>query len=231
MVGKESFLKSMALLALPGMVFGDATTVWFSQPGNDMHDAIPIGNGRLGAMIYGIVGEEKITLNEDSVWSGGFTNRVNDQSLDTFAETRSLLDSGDYAGADNAYLEGLVGVPPGQRIYQTAGQLTIATGHSLDDGGIYNRSLSVANSVASTTYQSNGVLYSREAVANFPTGVLAFRFEGADSKVSLNVTLERSQGTVSQTTEDHMSVLIGQGTDDSSFTFASGVRVQTDGGQ
>ena len=60
-----------------------------------MHDAIPIGNGRLGALIYGITDQEKIPLNEDSVCSGGFTNRVNPQPAEAFRRVRELLDDGD----------------------------------------------------------------------------------------------------------------------------------------
>ncbi|MBE3048425.1 glycoside hydrolase family 95 protein [Candidatus Bathyarchaeota archaeon] len=196
-----------------------------------MHDAIPIGNGRLGALIYGITDQEKITLNEDSIWSGGFTNRVNPKSAEAFPRVRELLDDGDYVGANQEYLDGLVGTPEGQRAYQPAGQLSVVTGHLLDDGGVYNRSLDVASGIASTSYESGGVLYSREAVANFPTGVLAFRFSGEGSSVSLNVTLERAEGVVSQTTEGDTSVLMGEGTDDPGYTFASALRVKAESGE
>lgn len=226
-----TFLKKVALLALPRVIAADAETLWFAGPANDMHDAMPIGNGRLGALVYGIVDQEKITLNEDSIWSGGFTNRVNPQALEAFPRVRELLDDGDYVGANQAYLDGLVGTPEGQRAYQPAGQLSIVTGHSLDDGGIYNRTLNVADGVASTHYESGGVLYSREAVANFPTGVLAFRFSGEESPVSLNVTLERAEAVTLQTTESDTSMLLGEGTDDSAYAFVSALRIKADTGQ
>ena len=134
-------------------------------------------------------------------------------------------------GANQEYLDGLVGTPEGQRAYQPAGQLSVVTGHSLDERGIYNRSLDVASGVASTSYRSGEVLYSREAVANFPTGVLAFSFSGEGSSVPLNVTLERAEGVMSQTTEGDTSVLMGEGTDDPGYTFSTALRVKAESGE
>lgn len=210
---------------------GHAGRLWYAQPGNDIHDAIPVGNGRLGALVYGHVDEERISLNEDSIWSGGFANRVNPNSLEALGEVRRFMDNDQLSAANDAYLDGIAAKPDQQRMYQPAGQLIISTGHSSDGIQGYNRSLDLSTSVASVAYESDGVQYTREAVGNYPTGVLAFRF-AADQpgSVSLTVTLERDEGVFSTEVEGDSVLLSGHGTDDENYTFVSGLRIVSSGG-
>lgn len=231
----KSVLTLLLPLALRHGVMAYSETMWYAQPAEDMHDATPIGNGRLGALVYGGVGQEKLTLNEDSLYSGGFRNRVNNRSIEALATVRQLMDDGDFLGADEAYIEGLAGTPNGQRTYQTAGSILVSTGHSLDAASGYNRSLDLSTSVASTAYTVDGVNFFREAVANHPTGVLAFRFWASEpASVSVNVTLGRDQGVIAQTADADSDTLIleGRGTadDDDGYTFTSGARVVAVGG-
>jgi hypothetical protein len=226
--------KALAALALasglPLSVLAHPGRLWYAQPGNDIHDAIPIGNGRLGAMLYGRTDNERISLNEDSIVNGPFQNRANPNALDALAEVRRLMDDSQLAAADAAYLEGIAAKPDQQRAYQPAGQLTISTGHSWDGAQAYNRSLDLSTSVASVVYEYDGVTYTRQAVASNPDGVLAFRFTADQpGSVSLSVTLERSQGVASTDVQDDFVVMEGHGTSDSSYTFTSSYRIVSSG--
>ena len=76
------------------------TILRYSSPAENFNEALPIGNGRIGAMIYGDTAYEKIPLNEDSVWSGGLRHRVNPDAAEGLAEVRSLIKKGDIPQAE-----------------------------------------------------------------------------------------------------------------------------------
>lgn len=214
---------------LPLGSFANPNSLWYSKPAGYFSNALPIGNGRLGAMIWGGVTTDKITLNEDTIWSGGFIDRVNNGSLEALPLVREYMDTNQYSKANSAYSAGLVANPTGQRMYQTPGQINITMDHAWANVAFYNRSLNLGNGVASTVYRdTQNNWHSREAVANYPTGVLAFRFWS--SPLTMNVTLYRSEAIDSHTTRGNTSVLTGHGTDDTSFKFASALRVKVEGG-
>ena len=221
------------ILALMGIhilgVQAHAGGLWYAQPGNDMHDAIPIGNGRLGAMVYGRTDNERISLNEDSIVNGPFQDRVNANSLETLAEVRRLMDSDELAAADAAYLEGMAGTPDQQRAYQPAGQLIISTGHAFEDVQGYNRSLDLSTSVATVVYEYEGVTYKREAVASNPAGVVAVRFTATEPSLSLSVKLERDQGVTSTDVQGDSVIMNCHATEEDFYKFASGLRIVTSG--
>src|SRR5689334_17066854 len=83
----------------------------FNQPASRWQATLPIGNGRLGATPYGKTDQETIILNEDSFFSGGFRDRVNSQSLQTFPQVRKLMNDGKLTDAGNTWLKGMVGTP------------------------------------------------------------------------------------------------------------------------
>ena len=85
--------------------------LWYQSPAEDWNSALPLGNGKLGAMVFGGPVAERIQLNEDSVWSGGFRDRVNPDCKNNLPEIRRLLREGDIAQAENLATLAMAGTP------------------------------------------------------------------------------------------------------------------------
>ncbi len=100
-------------------------TLWYNQPAKDWNEALPVGNGRLGAMVYGRPGHEIIQLNEESVWSGFYQNRNNRSARENLGKIREYLSQGQVQKAQELAFESLTGTPSEQAAYQTAGELHI----------------------------------------------------------------------------------------------------------
>ena len=106
--------------------------LWYQSPAEDWNSALPLGNGKLGAMVFGGPVAERIQLNEDSVWSGGFRDRVNPDCKNNLPEIRRLLREGDIAQAENLATLAMAGTPEFERMYQTLGDIYLTTQR---DGG------------------------------------------------------------------------------------------------
>ena len=147
------------------------TILSYKQPAEDFNSALPVGNGRIGGMIYGRAENELIQLNEDSVWSGGLRHRVNPDAQEGLAEVRSLILSGDIPAAEKAAFEKLQGVTPNMRHYMPLGNLSIHTfvGGKVKD---YSRSLDLASAISHVSFNAGGIGYSRSVFCSAPDDVL-----------------------------------------------------------
>ncbi|KAF2167617.1 glycoside hydrolase family 95 protein [Zasmidium cellare ATCC 36951] len=206
-----------------------SSLLWYSAPASGFNSALPIGNGRIGAMIYGRIDQEIVNMNEDSIWSGGFTNRINPNAKAAFPRIRSKMDVGDLTAAGDDWLQNMTGVPTSPRRYQAACNLTIEVGHgSVQD---YNRTLDVSTGLQYVKYTYNNMSFERRAVASTPANVVAFHYNGSQpGAINLTVALQRSQGNVSTTYDNGLILLRGAGTDDNMYTFTAGARVVNTGG-
>ncbi|OJJ72236.1 hypothetical protein ASPBRDRAFT_124923 [Aspergillus brasiliensis CBS 101740] len=187
----------LAAIPLASANFDPSHISWYTTPANNFTSTLPIGNGRLGAAIWGGA-TENVTLNEDSIWSGPFTNRVNPRSYDALWPVRSLLAQGNLTEGNDATLANMVGIPDSPRSYSALGSLVLDFGH--DDAGIsnYTRYLDLRAGVATVEYTYGGVRYRREYVASYPDGVVAVRLSSSQPG-SLNVvsSLARDRYVVS----------------------------------
>jgi hypothetical protein len=208
---------------------GASTTLWYSSSAINFNAALPIGNGRLGAMIYGKTGNETISLNEDSIWSGGFTNRVNTKAVAAAPDVTEYMLDGNITKANSAWVSSMA-TPLRESIYQPMCSLDLAFGH----GGAtsYNRSLDLHTGVATVSYMLDGTKYTREAIASFPHGILAFRFSASTpGSINFNMTLTRTQNVTSVSVKSNDSVVLrGTGSADDTISFISEARVVTEGG-
>ena len=89
--------------------------LWYKKSAKYWDEALPVGNGRIGAMVYGKVGRETIQINEESVWSGDERNRINPDSLKKLSEIRQLLDDEKVSRAQRLAVDALSGTPQYQR--------------------------------------------------------------------------------------------------------------------
>ncbi|KAI1492303.1 Six-hairpin glycosidase-like protein [Biscogniauxia mediterranea] len=229
---------STAILGLVslGQAQWDASRfAWYkSDAGTDFQSALPIGNGRVAAAVYGTIAEQ-LALNENSIWSGPWQDRANPNSLGALAEIRSQLISGNITGAGQNVLANMSGIPISPRQYQPLGNLTIDFGHSANVTD-YFRYLDTYRGTAFVSYVYGGVNYTREYVASYPYGVLAVRLS-ADQAGALdaNISLFRTQNMTSQTASSSNgihSVFLGgdSGQAVDPIAFSSAARVVNSGG-
>jgi len=146
--------------------------LWFKKAADKWTDALPIGNGRLGAMVFGGVKEERLQLNEDTLWSGAPRQWNNPDALKHLAEVRRLvLDEQDYAGADKVchQMQG-----PFTEAYQPLGDLRISMDHG-DEVVDYRRQFDLDTAIARTSYRIGEAQYTREAFVSAVDQVVVLR--------------------------------------------------------
>ena len=147
------------------------TLLKYNHPAEDFNSALPVGNGRIGGMIYGEAENELIKLNEDSVWSGGLRHRVNPDAQEGLAEVRRLLSEGDISGAEKTAFQKMQGVTPNMRHYMPLGNLHI---HTYIGGKAkeYARTLDISTAVSSVSFNVNGIGYTRSVFCSAPDDVM-----------------------------------------------------------
>ncbi|VZI02338.1 unnamed protein product [Fusarium fujikuroi] len=169
--------------------------LWYDSPGSDFRSSLPIGNGRLGALVQGSI-SEKIIINENSVWSGPFQDRINPGSLEALP-TRKLMTENDYTAAAGLASD-MNGIPPQTRWYSVTGNLLLDFGHQTEEVSNYERWLDTLEGTTGISYDINGVTFTREVVTNFPLGVITARFTASkDGALNIGVSLERDRGVIS----------------------------------
>jgi alpha-L-fucosidase 2 len=146
-------------------------TLWYRRPASRWVEALPIGNGRLGAMIFGGIGSERLQLNEDTLWSGGPKDWDNPKAKEILPELRRLIAAGQYVDADTLAKQAL---GPYTQSYLPLGDLHITFAHG-DVGRRYRRALDLRTGIASQEYAVGGITYTREAIASHPDQIIALR--------------------------------------------------------
>jgi alpha-L-fucosidase 2 len=165
--------------------------LWYTQPAKDWNGALPIGNGHLGAMDFGGTTEERIQLNDDTLWEGKPRDRVNPQALASLPEVRKLIFEGRNEEASKLAEKTMMGVPPTIESYQTLGDLHLQLGQEGPVTG-YRRSLDLDSAVASTTFTVGGVEYSRDVFASATDDVIVVRIVASKPQsVSMRLKLDR----------------------------------------
>ena len=160
-----------------------STELYYNSPAADWNDALPVGNGRMGGMVFGKPTDELIQLNEDSLWSGGFRNRNNLKAYDNLEKIRTLIREEKTTEAEELCADAFYGTNENQRHYQPLGDLHIWQSVGEYEG--YVRSLSLDTAVCVTTFTSGGVKYTRTVIASHPDEVIIVHFS-ADKKGSIS---------------------------------------------
>jgi len=165
--------------------------LWYNQPSGDKwENALPIGNGRLGAMIYGNVNKETIQLNEHTVWSGSPNRNDNPAALEALPEIRRLLFEGKHKEAEKLAQQNIITKKSHGQMFQPVGSLHLNfVGH--ENYTNYSRELDIEKAVSKTSYTVAGVTYTREALASFPDRVIVMRLT-ASKPGSLSFTANYS---------------------------------------
>ncbi len=177
-----------------------ALTMWYAQPAEQWTDALPLGNGRLGAMIFGTVPAERIQLNEETVWTGGPYDATRPGGPEALPEIRRLVFAGKYMEAHNLFGRTMLGDPVHQQKYQPVGNLLLTIpGH--EEVADYRRQLDLATATAKVTYRVGSVVYTREAFVSPVDQVVVVRLS-ADAPGAVSLSAELSGGEDGQVHED-----------------------------
>ena len=170
-----SFLPGILSFFMGVQVMGQSPSLWYTRPADIWTEALPVGNGRLGGMVFGGVAEERIALNEATLWSGGPEKAsVNPGASQYLPALRKALFAEDYPEADRLArkMQG-----PWSESYLPLGDLQIRQEFGGDTAvSAYRRELDIHDAVAKTVYSVNGVAYTREVFASAPDQVLVIRW-------------------------------------------------------
>lgn len=184
--------------------------LWYTQPAEKWVEALPIGNGRLGAMVFGGVLDERIQLNEDTLWDGYPRERVNPEGLKALPKIRQLLFEGKNEEATQLANQTMMGVPPTVLSYQTLGDLRLES--PLPDAITqYQRRLDLDTGITSVQYQADGVTYQREVLASAPDQAIVIHITAdRPGSISTRVTLTRPQDAQCLSEGNDRLILRGQ---------------------
>ncbi|MCU0363009.1 MAG: glycoside hydrolase family 95 protein [Bacteroidales bacterium] len=166
--------------------------IWFTRPAADWNEALPVGNGRLGAMIFGGIETERLELNEESVWSGEERWDANPGARENLPKVRKLLFEGKYREAEELAQKGIMGKKPNPRAsYQSLGNLWLEFGRQRSISN-YRRELDIEEAVARVSYTAGQVNYTREYFSSAADQALLVRLS-ADRPGSLTFTASLSR--------------------------------------
>ena len=146
--------------------------LWYYKPASKWEEALPLGNGRLGAMVYGGISEDHIQFNEETLWTGGPHDYSNAGAFEYLGKIRELIWHGEQQEAEKLALEKFMSVPLRQQKYQPFGDLWLTfPGHENVTG--YRRELDLSNAVCTTSYEAGGITFTREYIASYPDNLIA----------------------------------------------------------
>ena len=203
-------------------------TLWYQKPAANWNEALPIGNGRMGAMCFGGTLVDRYQLNDDSIWSGGFTNRVNASAKEAMERVRTLLADGNPLQAEELAEETLASTPDGERCYEPLCDLVLniktenhprfvrplfmvnmegadlsrmEPGEGVTD---YRRSLDLSTGIHRTEYRLDNIHFIRECFLSYPAGVMAVRLSGSETRAMLR----RAQRVTAQYALDSRTIVL-----------------------
>jgi alpha-L-fucosidase 2 len=165
--------------------------LWYTNPAKVWVEALPVGNGRLGAMVFGDPIKEIIQLNENTVWAGSPNRNDNPDAKEAFPMIRKLLFEGKYKEAHDLVNQKVITKTSHGMAYQTVGNLKLYfPGHQNYSG--YNRELDLEKAVATTRYSLNGINYTTKVFSSFPDQVIVVRISAdKPGSVAFSASMDR----------------------------------------
>jgi alpha-L-fucosidase 2 len=235
---KKAFLYFLVLISTSVFSQEDSgLKLWYRQPSGDVwENALPIGNGRLGAMVYGNVATEIIQLNEHTVWSGGPNENNNPEALASLPEIRRLIFEGKQKEAEQLAANTIQTKKSNGQMFLPVGNLLIAfNGH--DDYTDYKRELDIEKAFARSSYKVNGITFERESFASIPDQMIAIQLTASKPhSISFAAHLSTPQPNAEiKTAPNKELVITGTAIDHEGVKgivkFKGIVRIKTEGGR
>jgi alpha-L-fucosidase 2 len=213
-----------------------ATTLWYRQPATKWTEALPIGNGLLGAMVFGGTARERLQLNEGTLWAGEPYDPVNPMALETLPKVRELIFAGKFKEAEALADIGLISRPKGQMPYQALGDLALAF-PNVTEATDYRRELDLDAAMATTRFVAGGVEHVRQVIASPDNGVIAIRLTTSGrGKLDVDIGLTSPQeGAATNVVNNAALLMTGRNGSSQGKTgrlrFAARVAVLPEGGR
>lgn len=209
-----------------------ALLLWYKKPAVTWNEALPIGNGRLGAMIFGGVLRELLRLNEDSVWYGGPSDRNNPDALTYLPEVRRLIREGRIAAAERLATMALMGTPESQHPYQPLGDLELQMDGVNPEPESYRRELDLRNALVNIAYRSGDTTYRREFFCSNPDQVLVGRLTAdGPGRISFRARLSRVKFYERTVKHDPATLILKGNCGGGGHDFRAAVRAIAGGGR
>lgn len=209
--------------------------LWYDEPAGDAWlRALPLGNGRLGAMVFGNPGTERLQLNEDTIWAGGPHDSSNPEALAALPEVRRLVFEDRWTEAQDLINEHMLSNPVGQLAYQTVGNLRL-TAEGTSGATEYYRQLDLTTATALTSFVAGGVRYRRETFVSSPDQVIVMRLTAdAPGSISFTAAFDSAQRTTTASPDAATIALDGVSSDQEGIPgqvrFLAAARAVADGG-
>jgi alpha-L-fucosidase 2 len=209
-------------------------SLWYRQPANKWEEALPVGNGRIGAMVFGHVSRERLQLNEDTLWAGGPYDPVNPQAKAALPEVRQLVFDGKYAEAGKLINAKVISRPSSQMPYQTAGDLLLTFPDSASVEN-YRRDLNLDTAVTTVEYTEGGTRFTRQVFASPVDQVIVVQLTADKTKaISFSSKFKTPQKVAIETESGNTLVMRGTNASASgikgALNFQVRARVLADGG-
>ena len=211
--------------------------LWYQQPATVWEEALPLGNGKLGAMVFGGVADERIQLNESSLWDGYPLDPNDPSSLEYLPEVQRLLFEGKNNEAVDLAEKHMMGKPRGVKPFQSLGELWFDT--PMTEVSNYVRSLDLSTAIAQTSFTADGVNYQREVFSSPVDQVLVIHFtKKGKADLSFALTLKRQKDASCEAVANDPNALVLNGQIDCKdetgtqrgLSFAALVKAVTKGG-
>lgn len=203
----------------------------FKAEATEWSEALPIGNGRLGAMVYGGVDKDHVQINEDTVWYGGSMNRINPDAKQNLEKVRQLIVQERIQEAEELLRYAFTGTPQGMRMYQSGGDFFLRMQDTASPVTNYHRELSMDEAVVRVSYCQNEVHYKREYFVSAQTQTIVIAVS-ADKQGAVNVdgiiTRDKMYDSVESMNDN--SVMLKGSLGKGGLDFALGCSVVAEGG-
>jgi hypothetical protein len=180
--------------------FNPCTTLHYQAPAKEWAESLPIGNGRLGAMVYGRTDTELLQLNENSVWYGGRQDRTPRDALRSLPRLRQFIRTNQQTEAEKLVKQAFFATPHSQRHYEPLGTLTLDFGHDEANISHYCRELDLEAAITSVRYEHLGVQHSRRIFSSYPDNVLVIELESSQ-RTECTIRLTRVSEREDETNE------------------------------
>lgn len=197
--------------AIAEPVFETSSLLWYDKPATKWVEALPVGNGRLGAMIFGQPAKERLQLNESSLWAGGPYNPVNPEAKAALPQIRQLIGESKYNEAARLIGSKFMAKPLSQMHYQTIGDLVLSFP---DNANIenYRRELNLDTATATVSYKSDGVQYTREVFASAPDNVIVVRLAADKAgQISFATSMKTQMSALVEAEDGDTLIMRGKG--------------------
>jgi alpha-L-fucosidase 2 len=189
---------------------GNSLKLWYKQPASVWEEALPVGNGRLGAMVFGDPMNERLQLNEESIWAGSKINNNNPDALKALPELQKALFANRFKDALKIADSNFLGTPPRVRSYQPLGDLFIDYKWNSKPSD-YSRELDLNTGVVTSFFTADGKKYLQEVFVSSPDNMIVVHIQSPDGGlINADFTLKREKDIEVKSVDDNTITLTGQ---------------------